>query len=463
MSTLGPVDHLGYRKVGSGAQPSVGSGPVQASPLGHQPETSSGGHPDSLVQILVQADQDPAVGGLSPGQITGPIPSSLQLEADYCPEGTLKGGQSNLTIALSEVGISYLDQGPRAMDRQVEATPGAEQGEIEVAPVGTGRYRVGVLVGRGYRDQAQSRSHLEAYNATGGRPEAGSRSSVIQVCEATHYLGRRPATFRFGKLPCQGSPSVAVGHHPIGHPGQQLLHLHHHDIARLSALYPYGPAYHMRAVPGLIVRAGPAGQSHGVLQHVDRVHPVAGEEGHWVSSLIGQQALMADRVDRHDLAWTDGGDRFRRWPQDPTPGDCLRVKGNIEPRPWPPSRLQHLGHDSRCRPPWPTRRSRRVEATTRPWWTTRRCWLAWPMASSRSLPWMATTSAGEPGSRVTGGRPIAERASSEQATHACSGRAWPAITRSEAVSQGSSRPTLQNGSRALSEPAATRTPASHSA
>jgi len=88
---------------------------------------------------------------------------------------------------------------------------------------------------------------------------------------------------------------------------------------------------------------------------------------------------------------------------------------------------------------------------------------AFATASVTLVAAIASRSARAPTTGPAAGRPITLRAVSLTIAYAWSGVRWPAVTSSDAVSRASLRPTGLNGSRTLSAPAATRTPASRSA
>lgn len=70
--------------------------------------------------------------------------------------------EGDLAVTLGKVWVAYLDQRLFASDRQVEATPLAEQADVEIAPMGTWRHRMGVTPGGSDGHQVEERAQWQS-------------------------------------------------------------------------------------------------------------------------------------------------------------------------------------------------------------------------------------------------------------------------------------------------------------
>lgn len=221
------------------------------------------------------------------------------------------------------------------MDRQVERGAGAEQPDVDVAAPEGRRDRVGGRVrGGGGLGAGDAHHPHEGSQREPGRPAVVGHHAVSVLDRGEHRdvapghrVGRAPAvrrrrrhhllegrSLRRGAVGGERERSLAVpaGDHAVGDAGDRLEGLDLQDVADLCALDGDGSGDHVRAV-GSEVAGGAVvvgGDRDRVLEHRAGLHAVRAEELPRVPSLVLEDPLVGDRIDRHGLAGADGQHRI---------------------------------------------------------------------------------------------------------------------------------------------------------
>ena len=127
----------------------------------------------------------------------------------------------------------------------------------------------------------------------------------------------------------QRTLAVAVGDHAVGHARHEPDDVDPQHVARPGADHVDRPGDDVRAVGGEVVSEVRGGDRLRVVEHVALAHALAAEVGDRVASLVLEDALVRDRVERDQRARAHAADRLRGPIRQVAPADRLRRRGDV--------------------------------------------------------------------------------------------------------------------------------------
>ena len=186
-------------------------------------------------------------------------------------------------------------------------------------------------------DDAEKRVEREVHVGLGpGR----ARDDPLLAVDRREDADRAVAT---RKLPRQRALAVPVGDDAVGHPARHVDDRDAEQVADLRIADLDRSGDDVRPV-GRVATAG-RDELDGVVEHLLAGHAVRGEEGGGVASLVVEQALVRERVDRDLDPRVDGQHGCIGGAGQTPPEDGCRVGGQVRRGPdHPGGGLQNVGH-----------------------------------------------------------------------------------------------------------------------
>src|SRR5690349_11635711 len=139
--TLYAIDHLRHLEVGAGAQVREGRGAIHAELLVQELDRLARGVLHCLVEVLVEADGDPVVLGLSKWVLHRRLHRQALIaglehrQAIRRAQRAFDRRERHLAVALHEVWIARIEERAINLDRDVELRAYAEIVDVEIAAI----------------------------------------------------------------------------------------------------------------------------------------------------------------------------------------------------------------------------------------------------------------------------------------------------------------------------------------